>query len=299
MNKKVVSWSAFSVLALIFAILQFIPSAPIIIPAQLPADQREAHRLLNFEGIDNFRDLGGYRTENGRQLKWGVLYRSGTFADASRGDQQVLSQLGLSSLIDFRSVAEKEDEPNQLPEPAPFAIVEIPTLDGGDNDISSEIMARLENGSFGDFNPDAFMREANRQFATRFTPQYATFMQVVLNAKGEPVVWHCSAGKDRSGYAAAIVLRILGVPVKTILSDYLMSREPALAARQRELLMLRLFKGEAAAAKLEVLLGVEEPWLQAAFAEIDKNHGGFDTYVHQGLGLSDEDISQLQENLLE
>ena len=109
MNKKVVSWSAFSVLALIFAILQFIPSAPIIIPAQLPADQREAHRLLNFEGIDNFRDLGGYRTENGRQLKWGVLYRSGTFADASRGDQQVLSQLGLSSLIDFRSVAEKED----------------------------------------------------------------------------------------------------------------------------------------------------------------------------------------------
>jgi protein-tyrosine phosphatase len=249
--------------------------------------------------VANFRDMGGYRTADGRSVRWGTLYRSGTFAEASAADQQVIASLGLHSLVDFRSAAEKREEPNRLPEPAPFAKVEIPTLDGGDTSLANEVMARIEEGNFDGFDPDAFMIAANRQIASTYTPQYRKFMQVVLDAGGDPVAWHCSAGKDRTGFAAAVLLRALGVPMDTVLADYLRSREPAVAARSRELWLLRLFKGEQAADKLRVLLGVEPGWLEAGFAQIDADWGSFDNYLAQGLGLSPDDLQQLRDTLLE
>jgi len=279
--------------------VQLVPPAPVLIPAQLSAEQRSAHRHLDFAGIHNFRDLGGYSTEDGRQVKWGVLYRSGTLHGATDRDLDYLQQLGLQTMVDFRSSAEKAEEPDRLPEPPGFAVVEIPTLDGGDNSVADEIMARIETGDFTDFEPDSFMLEANRHFASRFTPQYREFLQTVLAAEGEPVLWHCSAGKDRAGYASAILLRILGVPQETVIADYSLSKEYSLAARRKELLLLRLFKGGEAADKLAVIMGVEPEWLQAGFDEIDAQYGNFDNYVREGLGLDDSQVAQLQATLLE
>lgn len=299
MSKKKVFWSAFAVLLAIFAIIQFVPSAPLLIPAQLPPEQRAAHRLLNFEGIANFRDLGGYANEQGQQVKWGVLYRSGTFAHSSRADLQGLQQLQLATLIDFRSGGEKEEEPNQLPQPASFTVVEIPTLDEGNKALVGEVMERVESGNFDGFDPDQFMLTANRQFATEFTPQFRQFIHTVLDAVGKPVAWHCSAGKDRTGFASAILLRVLGVPQETVMRDYMESKQHALEARKNQLLLLRVFKGEEAADKLAIMMGVEEAWLRAAFEEIDARWGSFDNYVSEGLQLTDRDIAKLRNQLLE
>ena len=299
MSKKKVFWSAFAVLLAIFAIIQFVPSAPLLIPAQLPPEQRAAHRLLNFEGIANFRDLGGYANEQGQQVKWGVLYRSSTFAHSSRADLQGLQQLQLATLIDFRSGGEKEEEPNQLPQPASFTVVEIPTLDEGNKALVGEVMERVESGNFDGFDPDHFMLTANRQFATEFTPQFRQFIHTVLDAGGKPVAWHCSAGKDRTGFASAILLRVLGVPQETVMRDYMESKQHALEARKNQLLLLRVFKGEEAADKLAIMMGVEEAWLRAAFEEIDARWGSFDNYVSEGLQLTDRDIAKLRNQLLE
>jgi protein-tyrosine phosphatase len=299
LSKKKVFWSAFAVLLAIFAIIQFVPSAPLLIPAQLPPEQRAAHRLLNFEGIANFRDLGGYANEQGQQVKWGVLYRSGTFAHSSRADLQGLQQLQLATLIDFRSGGEKEEEPNQLPQPASFTVVEIPTLDEGNKALVGEVMERVESGNFDGFDPDHFMLTANRQFATEFTPQFRQFIHTVLDAGGKPVAWHCSAGKDRTGFASAILLRVLGVPQETVMRDYMESKQHALEARKNQLLLLRVFKGEEAADKLAIMMGVEEAWLRAAFEEIDARWGSFDNYVSEGLQLTDRDIAKLRNQLLE
>ncbi len=299
MSKKTVVWSAFGVVAVLFAALQFVPSAPVVVPAALPVEQRPEHRLLNFEGVHNFRDMGGYRSSDGRSVRWGTLYRSGTFAHTSRADRQALADLDLSVLVDFRSAAEKLEEPNQLPQPTPFSVVEIPTLDGGDNSLAEEIMGRMEAGNFDGFDPDAFMIAANRQIASTYTPKYREFMQVILQAQGAPVVWHCSAGKDRTGFAAALLLRTLDVPMETILEDYVASREPAVAARSRELWLLRLLQGEDAADKLKVILGVEPAWLEAAFAQIDEDWGSFDNYLTEGLGVTPEDRQKLRDSLLE
>lgn len=299
MNKQRIFKWVLPILLLVFGVIQFIPTPPVIVPADLPKEQREAHRVLQFEGVVNFRDLGGYKTMDNHSVKWGKLYRSGTFSNTSRADLVALQKLNLSTLIDFRSAAEKLEEPNVLPDPAGFRIVEIPTLDDGNKAMVGEVMQRIESGNFDDFDPNHFMLEANIQFARTFTPQFTEFIHTILDAKGSPVVWHCSAGKDRTGFSTAILLKILGVPQSTIIADYMMSKEYALAGRKNEIRMLRLFKGDEAADKLTIMMGVQESWLQAAFDEIDRQWGNFDNYVHSGLQLSAEDIAQLKSTLLE
>ena len=280
-------------------IVQFVPTPPVVVPADLPPDQRADHRVLQFEGVVNFRDLGGYKTADNRRVKWGKLYRSGTFAHTSRADLRAIEKLQLVTLIDFRSSAEKKEEPNVLPSPLAFRVVEIPTLDDGNEAMVGEIMQRIESGNFDGFDPNQLMLDANRQFAGQFTPKFKEFIHTVVDAKGSPIVWHCSAGKDRTGFAAAILLRVLGVPKSTVMADYMLSQKYALAGRTNKIRLLRLFKGDEAADKLTVIMGVKEAWLNAAFEEIDRRWGDFDNYVKKGLQLSDEDISALQTTLLE
>lgn len=299
MTRKKLFWTAFGVLALALAVIQFIPPEPLVVPAQLPPEQRESHRLLNFEGIHNLRDLGGYATTDGFRVKWGKLYRSANFAEASPADLAALSQLQLATVIDLRSSAEKEEEPNRLPDPLPFELVEIPILDEGNQALVGEVMERVESGDFDGFDPAQKMQQANRQFASVFTPQFRQLLDTVVAADGTPVLWHCTAGKDRTGFAAAVLLRILGVPRETIMQDYMASREPALASRRSQLLMLRLFKGEETAAKIEVMMGVEPAWLEAGFDEIDASWGSFDAYVRDGLQLDEADLEALRANLLQ
>ena len=178
-------------------------------------------------------------------------------------------------------------------------MVEIPTLDEGNKALVGEVMERVESGNFDGFDPDQFMLTANRQFATEFTPQFRQFIHAVLDAGGKPVAWHCSAGKDRTGFASAILLRVLGVPQETVMRDYMESKQHALEARKNQLLLLRVFKGEEAADKLAIMMGVEEAWLLAAFEEIDARWGSFDNYVSEGLQLTDRDIAKLRNQLLE
>ncbi|MEM1114601.1 MAG: tyrosine-protein phosphatase [Pseudomonadota bacterium] len=299
MNKKKILGLLFATLLLGVAVVQFIPGEPLLIPAELDEEQRAAHRVLNFKGIANFRDIGGYKTFDGRTTKWGVLYRSGNWADASRADLQGIRRLGLNTLVDFRSTMEKEEEPDRLPDQSTFAVVEIPTLDGEDSAVAEELRERIENGNFGDFDPDAFMIEANRALVTKFKEQYREFFQTVLAAKGEPVIWHCSAGKDRAGFAAAALLRVLGVDQETVLDDYMLSKTYSVEARRNLLRVMRVMQGEDVAQKLEVLMGVERDWLEAAFDEIDQQYGNFDGYVREGLGLTEAEVQQLRDQLLE
>lgn len=159
-------------------------------------------------------------------------------------------------------------------------------------------MERVKTGDFEGFDPNLTMINANRQLATQFVVQYRQFMQTILTSAGAPVVWHCSAGKDRAGFASAIVLRILGVPQETVMADYMASKQHALHARKNEVRILRLLRGDEAADKLSILLGVEEAWLAAAFDEIDKHWGSFENYTREALELSEDDIQSLRDTLL-
>jgi protein-tyrosine phosphatase len=273
---------------------------PIPLPRNLPAGRREPGRRIPFDGPGNLRDLGGYRAADGRTVRWGALYRSDHLGRLSRRDLRQLRRLELATIVDFRSGAERAATPNRLPPGHAIRVVELPVFDDGSAaDLEHELRTRLARGDLAGIDAASMMVEVNRRLVAEFTPVYRRFLAELLAAAGAPVLFHCTAGKDRTGFAAAIVLRLLGVPEQTMVADYMRSKGYSLAARRRELLLLRLLKGRTVTALVRGFLGVETAYLQAAFEAIDRTYGSFEAYARDGLGLGAAEIARLREALLE
>lgn len=278
----------------------FFPNTtPIQLPKNLPEAEREARRVIRFNRTHNFRDLGGYVGVNGRRTKWGTLYRSDNLHRLNATSHTLFDQLNLHTLIDFRSRFEKSVEPNKLPEAHNVKVIEIPILDQGNKNMGKSLQERIRKGDVADLDGAALMLGANRQFVEQYTAEYTQFIRHVLDANGQPVLFHCTGGKDRTGFAAAILLRLLGVSEEQIMEDYLMSNSLILPALKRRFQLYALLRGRRALAVVEALARVTPEYLGTALDAIDELYGDFTTYAADGLGLSDGDIARLRENLLE
>jgi protein-tyrosine phosphatase len=260
-------------------------------------DQKsDKKRLMKIPGVSNFRDLGGYITRDGRSVKWGQLYRSGDLSRLRLRGLEILSNLDLYAIFDFRSNGEVERQPNRVPER--LQVIHLPVMDQANQEISQEIRNRLMNKDYEGFDPTGFLLIPYQQFVIDHTPAFKSFIHTILDARGAPILWHCKSGKDRTGYAAAILLRILGVDPETIFRDYLLSNQYAKQMDKR-IFSVFLVGGFRAYRMVKPLMGVQIEWLKAAFETIDEEWGSFESYVSDGLDLSPSDVRQLQDNLLE
>jgi len=255
-------------------------------------------RIIKFRGFSNFRDLGGYSAEAGTQVKWGVLYRSGHLAKMKSSDLRRFERLGIDTIIDFRSDQEREKEPNRLPDSLNLKKISLPILDPSTSSWGEELRTAIQTREFQDFDASEKMREWYQELAVGHVDQYKRFVHAVLSAQGASVLWHCSAGKDRTGFAAAILLRVLGVKQDTVEKDYLLSAKYA-DQRKPLIWILRLARGKEAAEVIQTFFQVQREWIKAAFQAIDAHWGNFETYSHEALGLSANQISQLRDHLLE
>lgn len=254
-------------------------------------------RHLKFSGTKNFRDLGGYRTTDNRTVRWGVLYRSDALHKLTNADHKHLTMLMVERIIDFRAAHEKEHEPDRLPVEMRERVVEIPIMDSSTkvwHESRDEFVKNLK-----DMDPVKYMVETNVDLVLHFAPEMQQFFRELLSVEGRPIVFHCAAGKDRTGFTAALILRILGVPQETVMADYLLTNQYFLAAYKWNLLFARLMKGKRFA---EVLIGFMEAhpmYLLAAFEAMDREFGSFENYVHNGLGLTEAQIEHLKKLYLE
>lgn len=251
-----------------------------------------------FSRIRNFRDLGGCVGHDGRRVRRGVLYRSGRLGHATRSDVRRIAELGIVTVVDLRSPEEREANLSRLPEDADIRLVELPILDQGNSAIFRETNRRIRERDFSDFDVDALMEETNRELARDWAEQFAAFLRELIRAEGRPVLWHCTGGKDRTGFAAAVLLRLLGVSEETIVADYLESRRHAALPLSR-IAAIGLARGPRVARTVRRLTLVQESWIRAGLAEIDAYWGGFDRYVRDGLGLDASEIDRLRELFLE
>ena len=259
--------------------------------------QHNFTRRLPFSGAKNFRDLGGYRAADGRSVRWGMLYRSDNLHHLADTDLTRLSALGLDRVIDFRSEREHAEEPDRLPESGATRAVHIPI-----NDVSTVIWYEGHEEfvkNIHHVDPGQYLSQTNVELATRFTPEIQRFVREVFAARGNPVLFHCAAGKDRTGFAAALLLRIFGVPMKTILEDYLLTNQYYLPSKTWELLRLRLFKGGLYSDVVRGFMEVQPSYLQAAFDAMEREHGSFEGYLQNALGLSEHEIEHLRAVYLE
>jgi protein-tyrosine phosphatase len=254
-------------------------------------------RRLPFSGAKNFRDLGGYQTMGGKSLRWGMLYRSDSLHKLTDADLKRLSDLDLDRIIDFRSPLEKEKEPDRLPVELAARLVAIPILDSSTQIYQhsrDEFVKNLKN-----IDAVQSMVQTNVELATCFTLELRMFLDVLLSSNGRPILFHCAAGKDRTGFAAAILLRILEVPHDMVMEDYLLSNRYFLAAHRWGLYLLRILKGKRFAEAVVGMVRVHPLYLSAAFQAIDRNHGSFENYVCSALGLTARDVEHLKSLYLE
>jgi protein-tyrosine phosphatase len=253
-------------------------------------------RVLKIPGVSNFRDLGGYITRDGRSVKWGQLYRSGDLSRLRPRGLEILSNLDLYAIFDFRSNGEIERQPNRVP--GGLQVIHLPVMDQANQEISQEIRNRLMNKDYEGFDPTGILLIPYQQFVIDHTPAFKSFIHTILDARGAPILWHCKSGKDRTGYAAAILLRILGVDLETIFRDYLLSNQYAKQMDKR-IFSVFLAGGFKAYRMVKPLMGVQLDWLKAAFDTLDEEWGSFDTFVRDGLDLSPSEVQHLQDALLE
>jgi len=232
---------------------------------------RHPDRVWRLQGAPNFRDLGGYIGHQGRPLRWRRLFRSDHLADLTRDDLARLQQLPLARAFDFRGIDERAATPYELPGVVQHSLAIEPTVVQRMHDIAAagtmltapvvtELMKDLYRGLINDR-------------ADRFAELFEHLIESDV-----PSVFHCTAGKDRTGIAAALVLLALGVSRDVVRADYLLTNE-----------LVRDPASIESATPLEaraVLWRVQQGFLDTALAIVDDDHGGIQRYLTQRLRLS-------------
>jgi protein-tyrosine phosphatase len=268
------------------------------IPAELAHAEREQRRKLPFDSMHNFRDLGGLPTEDGLAVKWGVIYRADKVAGLTEQDQHYLERLKLRKIIDFRSDEERYEAPHNLLPNSSIIIEALPvTVEAAQIE---KVTARLQQESVTAEDMALFLIEANREMIERFTPVYKQWLHSLLDENNHPQVFHCTAGKDRTGLAAALLLRILGVAPEHVMRDYLATNTYT-AARLEKIVhhINEMTMHQVNEDVIRMLFKVQPRFLNEAYNSIDEHYGDFPTYLDTGLGLSEEDRGRLRTLLLE
>lgn len=242
----------------------------------MPAPQR-------YPGPSNFRDLGVYTGEGGRPLRRGRIFRSDHLGALDGEALAALGGLGLDRVLDLRGAAERQSAACALPGVAVHSLAIEPTI----VQVLNDLLAAGHRITPHDVV--AHMQDTYRGFVRNNTHRFAELFAHLLQARG-PLVFHCTAGKDRTGFAAALILHALGVREDDIVHDYLLTNE-------------RLRPPEASKWGLEpevarVLWRVQPEFLQAAFEAVDRDHGGVQAYLREGLGLGPEQRRELQARYL-
>lgn len=232
---------------------------------------RHPDRVWPLQGTSNFRDLGGYPGHGGRPLRWRALFRSDHLGGLSADDRARLQALGLGRAFDFRGVHERAAAAYELPGVTQHSLAIEPT-------VTQRMDAMAAAGRTLDAETVAgLMRELYRSLVNDQAHRFAELFAHVLEADA-PLVFHCTAGKDRTGVAAALILLALGVSRDVVRQDYLLTNE--------------VFRhppvphSDTPPEALAVLWRVREDFLDAALQAIEQDHGGIESYLARRIGLT-------------
>ena len=241
-------------------------------------------RHLDLAGASNFRDLGGYRARDGRTVRWRQIFRSNHLGHLTDADIAVLRGLGLKSAFDFRGTEERAAAICGLEEIAVHSLPVEPT-------VVATLRAKLAAaGTLSSADALEVMRDSYRNYVRLSTPSYRALFGHLLDDRA-PLVIHCTAGKDRTGFACALILHALDVPDDLIAEDYLLTNR-----------FYRRDPGHSPDLPEEVkqaLASVEASFLAAAFDAISADYGGLENYFSDGLGLGATQRARLQARYLE
>ncbi len=255
----------------------------------LTAAQRDVH----LEGGTNFRDMGGYRAAGGRRVKWGKLFRSGHSTGLTESDREHLSALDIRTCCDFRRDEERAIEPNGLPES--IRIVGLQLMPGS----ALSFYELIVSGQARPQDMVDFMVSINRDFVRSNTEPFRHMFAHLLAQEDGAFMINCAAGKDRTGFGAAMILMALGVSEQDVIDDYSLSM--TYFPIQRELARVRRkYVPDGSPFNEEVMIPMMEArgsYIAAALDEIRALHGSPEAFMRDVFGLGDAELIRLRERL--
>lgn len=250
----------------------------------------EAQKNLGIQGSPNFRELGGLETKNGQVFKEGMLFRSGSFPNLNEHDQAILSTTGINSVIDFRSAFEIENEPDFFPNEMNVNWINAP-IGSLDQKGMSQFREVLSNPDFKSEDLDNLMIQANRGFVDHIEDFKPFFVEI---QKPETIVlFHCSAGKDRTGFASSLLLHALGYDWEEILADFLTSNDAVLKADLSKMKMYGFPEDRAAQ-----LMGVKASYLESSWKAVNEKYGSIDNMLEMVFGIGESEKELLRKKYL-
>ncbi|MFF8269294.1 tyrosine-protein phosphatase [Streptomyces sp. NPDC016562] len=255
--------------------------------------------------VANFRDLGGTPLRGGRTVRPGLLLRSGQLDRLDPAADPAVDALGVRTVLDFRTDAERADHPDRLPAGARLLVADVlaDKLSAGKvpaavqlkDLLSDPVMAEKH---LGGGKAQALFADTYRSFVNSGSAQaaYRMLLTEAADPASGPLLFHCTAGKDRTGWGATVVLSLLGADDETLRAEYL-SVNPAV--RQAFAPMIEGFTAAGGDPEIALaLIGVFPSYLEAALDEVAARYGSMEKYVREGLVVPDETVEALRARLI-
>ena len=286
-------------IALMLLTLLLSTHANYAVSGESPAKLTQQERLLPLNNTSNARELGGYTTADGRTVKRGMLFRADSLAYLDDADLNYLNSLKLSAVTDFRGDSERAEAPDRLPQQTPAINYRTLAINNPALDVA-ELGRKVYSGQLSEADlMKLTSREAyiNDESISRMWGQWVRDLTIPGNL---PHLFHCTAGKDRTGFAAAIVLLTLGVDRGQVMEDFLLSNEYLGAKIEAGIDKIQ------ASAEVEIdpqvlrqVLGVTPKSLEGAIQAMEEKYGSVDRYIERGLGIDPATRTKLKALLLE
>lgn len=250
-----------------------------------------ATRNVNIPSIQNFRDLGGYKSfDTGKNVRWGMMYRSAQIDSIPRCSRRELNNMGIRTIIDLRTESERQNYPQLNGQE--FNIVHIPILAGN----MENILQGIQEGKIKSDTIYRLVERINRELVTNYRTEFKKLFTLLLDKNNYPAVIHCTSGKGRTGVASALILAALGVNDDVIMGDYRLSNDYFnIPKASRYAYKLPVNSQEA----ITTIYSAKEDFLNAAREQIEAEYGSVEGYLEKGIGLTGEEIEQLRDILLE
>ena len=240
-------------------------------------------RHLNLQGASNFRDLGGYAAQDGRTVRWRQLFRSNHLGHLTEDDIKAVRGLGVKSAFDFRGADERKAATCVVEEIKVHSLPIEPT-------VVAALRARLQARALSSGDALEIMRESYRGYVRLNTHSFRELFAKLIEDSA-PLVIHCTAGKDRTGFAVALLLNALGVSENVISEDYLLTN--------------RFYRRDPNSAPdlptdvRQAIGSVDASFLAAGFEAVTTQYGDLESYFRDGLGLGVRERAELKGRYLQ
>jgi protein-tyrosine phosphatase len=252
-----------------------------------------AERLVSLERGRNFRDLGGYHTAGGGRVRWGLVFRSASLHRLTAADLITLDRLGLRVVYDLRGDEERERAPSVLPDGVRCELLPI----GGTAAKTKELTDLVLAGRLAELPLDFLVRIYDAMVEVAAST-FGRLLTRLAEPDGRPALFHCHAGKDRTGIVAALLLSLLGVDERTVLDDYQLSgihyTEHQLAAVQTKLAGTGVD-----VERYRAVFGAPRHAMATVLAGLRQRHGSLEAYLHDEAGVDHEVFAELRAALVQ